>query len=209
MKRPFYHLLALCLILGSVSTRVNAQNQQSAAQKNKKDLADYYQQTFDALKKSTENLSTAQLRFKPAADKWSVGQCLEHIVTTEKMLFGFAKQAIEKPASPERRSEVKASDEDIIRGINDRSYKAKATDDLTGKNQLSKAEEALTALKNDRKAILDYLAGVNEEELRNHISDSPFGPVDGFQSFLFIAGHTARHTLQIEEIKSDKNFPVK
>src|SRR5690606_15372078 len=104
---------------------------------------------------------------------------------------------------------VKAKDEDIIKGINDRSFKAKATDDITGKNQLSNAAEALDVLQNDRKMILAYLDGVQESELRNHISDSPFGPVDAFQSFLFIAGHTSRHTLQIEEIKAHENFPKK
>ncbi|MGV3704400.1 MAG: DinB family protein [Arcticibacter sp.] len=210
MRRSLSQLLTMLLILGSVGTQSFAQSQEAPAKlNNKKYLLDYYQKTLDALTKSTGNLSAAQLHFKPAADKWSVGQCLEHIVATEKTLFGYAKQAMESPATPARRSEVKVSDEEIIQGINDRSHKAKATDDLTGKNLLNKADEALAALKNDRKVIFDYLANVNEADLRNHISDSPFGPVDAFQSFLFIAGHTARHTLQIDEIKADPNFPTK
>lgn len=210
MKPYGYLLLALLLAAGSINGQQASNDQHSVASLNGKSfLLNYYQQTFDALKKSTEGLSSAQLRFKPATDKWSVGECMEHIVATEKMLFDYAKQSMEKPATPERRSEVKAKDEDIIKGINDRSFKAKATDDITGKNQLSNAAEALDVLQNDRKMILAYLDGVQESELRNHISDSPFGPVDAFQSFLFIAGHTSRHTLQIEEIKADENFPKK
>jgi len=210
MKRHGFLLLALLLAVGSINAQQTSVNQQAAVHSNGKDfLLNYYQQTFDALKKSTEGLSSAQLRFKPATDKWSVGECLEHIVATEKMLFDYAKQAMEKPATPERRAEVKSKDEDIIKGINDRSFKAKATDDLMGKNQLSSASDALSKLKDDRKMVSDYLAGVEESDLRNHISDSPFGPVDAYQSFLFIAGHTSRHTHQIEEVKADKNFPGK
>lgn len=210
MKRHNFLLLTLLLVVASISAQETSGSQQVAAPANGKDfLLNYYQQTFDALKKSTEGLSSAQLHFKPAADKWSVGECLEHIVATEKMLFDYAKQAMEKPATPERRAEVKAKDEDIIKGINDRSFKAKATDDLTGKNQLNNASDALAELKNDRKTVLNYLAGLQEGDLRNHISDSPFGAIDAYQSFLFIAGHTSRHTLQIEEVKANKDFPKK
>ena len=54
---------------------------------------------------------------------------------------------------------------------------------------------------------MDFINDQTEEDLRNHISDSPFGPVDGYQSLLFIAGHMARHTLQIEEVMQAENFP--
>lgn len=210
MKRYCSLMLVLFLVVSTVNAQDLSNGQESSGNsKGKNFLLDYYQQTFHALKKSTENLSPTQLRFKAAADKWSIGQCLEHIVVTERMLFGLAKEATEKPATPERRSEVKATDEKIIQGINDRSFKAKATEDLTGKNNLSNSADALNELQRDRKLIADYLANVTEEDLRSHISDSPFGPIDAYQSFLFIAGHTSRHTLQIEEIKTDKNFPKK
>ena len=45
------------------------------------------------------------------------------------------------------------------------------------------------------------------EDLRNHVSDSPTGPIDGYQALMFIAAHSARHTKQIAEIKADPNFP--
>ena len=45
------------------------------------------------------------------------------------------------------------------------------------------------------------------EELRNRVNDSPAGATDAYQSLLFLAGHTVRHTLQIEEIKAVANFP--
>jgi hypothetical protein len=57
--------------------------------------------------------------------------------------------------------------------------------------------------------VLNYIQQTPLETFRNHISDSPFGPVDAYQSMLFIAGHSARHTLQIEDIKASEGFPEK
>jgi len=207
MKRLILLLLTSLLAVGNVSAQSEAKNSVAAGTANGKDfLLSYYQQTFDTLQKSVEGLSEAQLQFKPAADRWSISQCLEHIVLTEKMLFDYAKKGLEAPAQPERRKDVK-KDEDIIKGINDRSFKAKATENLAGKGKYNTADAALNDLQDERKPILAYINNVSIQDLRNHISESPMGPVDGLQSFLFIAGHTSRHTWQIKEVKADKNFP--
>lgn len=202
MKQLFI-LFTILLVTG---TALQAQTTPS----NGKDfLFNYYQQTFDNLKKNVEGLSEDQLQFQPAEDKWSISQCLEHIVFTEKMIFGFTKQVMDTAANPERRKEIKSTDEDIINGITDRSSKFKADASMVGSGKYTNTTDALNDLKNERETILGYLSTVSLEDLRNHISDTPYGAVDAFQSFLFIAGHTARHTLQIEEIKADKNFPEK
>ena len=44
--------------------------------------------------------------------------------------------------------------------------------------------------------------------LRDHAVDSPLGmKLDGYEFMLFIAGHSERHTKQINEVKADPNFP--
>jgi len=68
-------------------------------------------------------------------------------------------------------------------------------------------ETAFKDLENQRKEILEFIKNADLEDLRNHVSDSPAGPTDAYQSLLFLAGHTARHTLQIEEVKADTHFP--
>jgi uncharacterized damage-inducible protein DinB len=172
-------------------------------------LIAYFDKTANALKQSVAGLTAAQLKFKPAPERWSISQCLEHMVVTEKALFDFAKTGMEAPANPEKRKEVKMTDEDIISGINDRSHKAEASKELTGTGKYNRADDALADLEQGRKTILAYIDSKNIEDLRNHISNSPFGAVDGFHSFLFLAGHTSRHTAQIEEVKADKKFPAK
>jgi hypothetical protein len=37
----------------------------------------------------------------------------------------------------------------------------------------------------------------------------PFGWIDGYQLYLFIAGHSKRHTQQLNEVKANPSFPGK
>lgn len=170
-------------------------------------LLNYYRKTENRLKEQLNGLSTAQLQYKPSADEWSISQCMEHIIKTEKMLFDMAKEALAKPANPERKEEVKVTDQQLIDGIIDRSQKAEAPEALIGGGAYTDTEAAMTDFQAQREVILSYLKDVSVDDLRNHITDSPFGAVDTYHSMLFIAGHTARHTLQIEEVKSNAAFP--
>lgn len=172
-------------------------------------LLDYYQQTMDNLTKSISGLSEKQMQFKPSPEKWSVSQCVEHIITTENMIFGMLKTYMEKPANPERKKDVMHSDDDIIGFMTDRTEKHKAPEILQGKDKYNDPKVALKDLESQRKELIDFIKNTDINELRNHINDSPAGATDAYQSLLFIAGHTARHTLQIDEVMADKNFPKK
>ncbi len=50
---------------------------------------------------SIKNLSEAQLKFKPATDKWSVEECVKHIAVSEKNLWAMVEGALKQPANGE------------------------------------------------------------------------------------------------------------
>lgn len=170
-------------------------------------LRNYYQETLNNLKKSVEGLSKEQLHYKPSPDTWSISQNLEHILVTEDMIFSMVKANLEKPANPERREEINYSDKEIIVMVTDRSEKYKAPDILVVPGKYDDAATALQDLEKQRADILDLINNTTIDDMRNHVGDSPSGANDTYQSFLFLAGHTARHTLQIEEVKAYKDFP--
>ena len=170
-------------------------------------LLDYYQKTSDQLEAQLKGLTSSQLQFQPSADRWSISQCVEHIILTEKMLFGMAKETLAQPANPERKNEVHFSDQQLIDGIVDRSHKAEASADLIGEGKYTDVATAMADFRAQREIIRKYLDGISADDLQNHISDSPFGAIDGYHSLLFVAGLTARHSLQIEEVKADPEFP--
>lgn len=170
-------------------------------------LLDYFKETSDNLLKSLKGLTRAQLQFKPAADRWSVGQCVEHIVLTEEMLLGMVDKLMQEPANPERKDEVKAADQDIIDGMVDRSQTAQASDELQPEGTYSSESAAVKAFTERRAKTIEYIENASVEDLRNHVTDSPFGAVDAYQFLLFISAHAARHTAQLEEVKADPGFP--
>ena len=44
-------------------------------------------------------LSPAQLNWKPAPDRWSVGECLEHLITSNSLYFGIVEAILAGPYS--------------------------------------------------------------------------------------------------------------
>src|SRR5882672_6831008 len=89
-------------------------------------------------------LSEAQLKFKPAPDKWSVEECLKHIAISEKLIRGMIDGALKQPANPEKKTEIKVTDEQIIKNLEDRSTKIQTIDPMKPENTPFKsASEAL------------------------------------------------------------------
>lgn len=170
-------------------------------------LHNYYQETFDNLQKSVAGLSKEQLHFKSSATKWSVIECLEHIVISEPLIFDWLKSALDQPENPEKREEITVTDGEVKNMVVDRNYKAEAPADMSPTGKYQDAPQALGDLKSHQNSILNELDNYSMDDLRNHVLDLPTGKADAYQFALFIAGHTARHTAQIEEVKNHKDFP--
>ncbi|HJT75485.1 MAG TPA: DinB family protein, partial [Chitinophaga sp.] len=193
--------------LGKLKTVLESQPATASADGSREFLLQYYNQTAENLKNAVAGLNEAQLKFSPAKDKWSIAQCLEHIVAAEKMLFAMGQKEMEKPAQPALKSEVKTSDADLIKGVTDRTEKFKAPKELQPSGKYTSAEIALADFTAGRQPVLDYIKSADLNNLRDHISDFPTGKVDGYQSLLLLAAHSARHTKQIEEVKANPGFP--
>ena len=168
---------------------------------------DYYMQTLQKLERQVLGLNKEQIHFKPTEESWSISQCLEHIILTENMIFGMIKEYMGKPINPQDRAKIKFSDKEIMEKVVDRSEKYKAPEMLITKGKYDNPHTAILDLKLQREGIFSFIKNTPVEELRNRINESPAGATDAYQSLLFLAGHTQRHTLQIEEIKRSPNFP--
>ncbi len=163
--------------------------------------------TEKGVKDQVKGLTEAQLKFKPAADRWSIEECVKHIAKSEEMLWQMTDSIIKSAANPDKRSEIKLTDEQLIQKIEDRSWKVKTLEKLMPENiPFKDTEEALESFKKNREKLIEYVKSTNDE-LRNHITTMPFGMVDSYQLILFTAAHTNRHTQQIIEVKADPNYP--
>jgi uncharacterized damage-inducible protein DinB len=163
--------------------------------------------TRDNFLKSIAGLSEKQWTFKPAPDRWSVAEVAEHITVSESGIFGAVQKAMESPATPEKRDEVKGKDEMILQRVPDRSHKAQAPEFLRPTGRWATKAELVKAFEDARASNMNYIRTTNDD-LRDHFFDHPvFGTLDGYQWLLLISTHSLRHTEQIEEVKADPNFP--
>lgn len=196
-------LLTLLVITGLAGTLSNP-----ALNKEERKFAHtQLKETKATLFKSVKGLSEAQLNFKSAPDRWSIKECVFHIAMTETALTKMFESTMQAQANPEKRADIKMTDEEIIKKFTDRSNKFTAPEMLNPqKSNWKTADEALGAFREIRQNKLKYVK-TTTEDLRNHVFQMPFGSIDGYQMILFMAAHSNRHTQQINEIKADPNFP--
>lgn len=200
MKKSAVFLSILMLFAFKTKESSLTQNERDYASKFLKDTE---QGVFDSVK----DLSEAQLKFKPAADKWNIEECVKHIAVSEQNLWAMVDASLKQPANGEKRSEIKLTDEQIVKGVEDRTKKAKTSDVLKPENTpYASLADALASFKKNREKLIAFVSS-SKEDLRNHISVSPIGTYDAYQLILLISAHSNRHMQQIEEVKADANFP--
>ena len=173
----------------------------------RKFATDFLTKTEDTLLASVKGLSKAQLQFKAAPDRWSIEDCMKHIAMAEGGLWHMTDSIINADANPDKRNDIKATDEQVVMMVADRSHKAKAPESIQPKNSKFKSfGEAEDTFKKEHEALISYVNST-DKDLRNHVATLPFGSFDTYQMILFIGAHTKRHTGQILEVKADPNFP--
>jgi DinB superfamily len=198
-------LLTLLVVTGLAGTI----NDSSLSNKERKFAVSLMKETKEDAIKSARGLSEAQLNFKAAPEKWSVKECMFHIAGAEKLLWTMFEGAMKAPANPEKRSEIKVTDEQFVKMVEDRTTKAQAPEPIQPKNTgYATLDAAIEDFKMNRAAHIKYLKN-STEDLRNHVVQMPFGYIDCYQLYLMIAAHSNRHTQQINEVKANAGFPAK
>ncbi len=159
------------------------------------------------LLQSVKDLSDAQLNFKAAPERWSIKECMEHITLAEKGLWQMDEASLKAAATPEKRSEIKITDDGLMKVMADRSQKQTAPEPFRPeKYQVAELKDVVKDFTAERNELIDYVKKT-DEDMRNHTVTMPFGTIDSYQLVLMISGHCNRHTQQINEVKADPNYP--
>ena len=206
MRKALVCSLGLLLATLSLAAAAKAQNDPTSADREKA-LA-YLEKTKNGVLDATKGLSDAQWNFKPAPDRWSVAEVVEHLAAAEDLLRGLvSEQVMKSPAiAPRDPAEVKKIDEGVPVQVPDRSHKFQAPEPLKPTNRFGSPDAAEKHFVESRATTEAYLK--NTADLRIHAMDNPIGvKMDAYEWILLIAGHSERHTKQILEVKADPNFP--
>ena len=166
-----------------------------------------FQRTKQRFLNDVKGLSAAQLSFKADTSRWSIAQCIEHIALAESLIWQWEQMTMGQPATPEKASEVKITDEQLMKGIIDRSHKFTAPEMLQPVGKFPSTEAAIQSFTSRRDSTIAYISNT-KDDLKNHFVQHPaFGTMNTYQMLLMLSGHSERHTLQIEEVKANPAFP--
>lgn len=159
---------------------------------------------------AVEGLTDEQWAFKPAPDKWSVGEVVEHLYLVENRLSGARETLLAGPANPEWRAKTQGKTELLERLLLNREGKVKAPEALSPSGKVPRAD-VMRGFREARAKTIEF-AEKTDRALKEHTLDHPvpvFGTLNGYQWLILVPLHNGRHNLQIAEIKASSGFPAK
>jgi uncharacterized damage-inducible protein DinB len=163
------------------------------------DLRESRQRLLDV----TARLSPSQLAYKPAPDRWSVAECVEHIIVVESSILGAIQKTVQKPDESLKSG---AEDGPLLAKVTDRTARAKGPERLMPTGRWSH-EDLFSEFEAARTRTAEF-AATTDAKLRESIFPHPaFGPLDCYQWLLLIPAHGERHRAQVEEVMASPEFP--
>ena len=203
-RKTYNYLLLLFIVFSGLA---GTPTEDVLSKKERKFAADHMKSTKTELQDAIKGLSATQLTHKVTDGKRSVQRCVYHIAISEKTLWTMLETSMKAGPTPEKKKDLKVSDEQVIKMTEDRTNKVKTFSPLEPQNTPYKSlDEAMNDFKTARAAHIKYIKATSED-LRNHFVQMPFGLLDCYQLCLLISSHTDRHVQQLNEVKADAGFP--
>ena len=174
---------------------------------------EFFERTRQHITGVTAGLSEAQWRFKPAPDRWSIAEILEHMVTVEERVLGPVLQRLPEAPPPASDADRQLVDRIVLEKIPDRSLRATAPDMLHPQGSCTPSD-ALARLSRNYQQLTSVVQST--PDLRDHAIESPplrfitngaHQLVDGYQLMLLVVAHDERHVRQMEEVQAAADYP--
>jgi DinB family protein len=166
----------------------------------------YLEETRKKFLASIEGVTPAQWTFKAGPDRWSIAETAEHIGVSESTILGLVTGKIINAPAP---AGERMDDEKLIAAVVDRSPAARfqAPEMLKPTNRWATSDALKKDFNEARDKTIAYVKDT-KDDLRGHAAPHPvLKSLDAYQWVLLIAAHSARHTAQIEEVKTAAGYP--
>ena len=207
-----HHIFLILLLFAPTALSLSASAQTTPApkvftEKDREFGLKYSTDTHDDFVKQLTGLSDAQLNFRAAEGRWTIGEIAEHIIVVENALRGMVDGGMKTPV-PECKDDFRIQDVAVILSITNRQQKFTAPEPVRPNGRWKTVPDLLANFDSTRKTSVDFLKN-QKEDMRSHFVPMPLGRLDAFQSFLFMIGHSERHLAQLKEVKADAKYPAK
>ncbi len=149
---------------------------------------------------AVNGVSDEMARWKPAADRWSILEYVEHLAISDDGLCDLVRKILTKPATPETLEERQAREEKM-RGIKPERGINKAPGHLHPSAKYATLTEAVDGFLAARDRTMEF-ARATQEDLRSHFAPhGVFGPMDGYQWLMGNSHHVSTHVAHMNELK--------
>jgi hypothetical protein len=172
-------------------------------------------QNNDIARELVGALSEEQLNWKPAAESWSIAQCLEHLTVasrqfdpylTDAMARGRRKWPAETP--PEYRPSFVGGW--LIRYVQPESVRKVSAPKIFQPSESSKIHGALESFLKQQESFIAFVkaaGGIDYNKTRLRSPVTPFMRYSVADAFVVTVVHTRRHLGQAQRVRSNPSFP--
>jgi|SRR3984957_2955427 hypothetical protein len=157
---------------------------------------------------SIDGVTEEQWKWKPAPERWSVGETAEHIVLAEALLFGNVQKAVASPPNPAWEEKTKGKTEFIEKVMAPRLGKATAPEPIVPSGKMTQGQVRETFLK--QRVEIEKFAAETQLPLKECTVEHPFAvfnTLNAYQWLIYGPLHTERHDKQIAEVKATQGYP--
>src|ERR1700752_355065 len=159
-------------------------------------------------------LTTDQLNWKPGADRWSVAQCFDHLITANKPFFGIAQSVLDGKKQPNLWERVP-----LLPGVWGKlmikSLDPATTRKLKAPEKLQPSTSSIGGdIVNDfvqqQTEIIDCFEATRNLNIEHIIITSPVTNLLTYSlldAYRIIVVHEKRHILQAERVTHEAAFP--
>lgn len=150
---------------------------------------------------AVSHLQPAQWTFKPAINRWSIAECVDHLAIVEERVLTHLK-GLDTSVEPSA-----MTDAQLLERLGDRSKPIIAPERVYPTARSADAVTTLDAFHHARRDMISFVATTGAT-LRSQTMPHPiFGPLDAYQWVITMAAHVRRHLRQIDDIKQCEGFP--
>jgi hypothetical protein len=152
------------------------------------------------------NLTDEQWKWKPAPDRWSVGEVAEHIVLAEASQFANVKLAVASTPDPAWEEKSRGKTEKLVAVLAPRLGKVQAAEAIVPRGGMTQA--IVSEMFGKERAEMIRFTVETDLPLKQYMIDNAFfGPLNGYQWLIYAPLHTMRHDKQIAEVKATAGYP--
>lgn len=153
-----------------------------------------------------DGVTEQQWKWKPAPDRWSVGEIAEHVVLAEASQFGNVKKALSLPPNPGWDQETSGKTARLEAVLAPRLGKAQAAEALVPKGEMTLGQ-VRERFERQRTEILKFAAETDLPLKQHTLSNAFFGTLNAYHWLIYAPLHTMRHEKQIAEVKGTTGYP--